>query len=126
MFSSDNNLTEEQARLLMNDFLSQFNALEESIPAQLEGFSNTLNLVETNLNERLNQEISHVMSQAEDAIIKNLGTEIQEFMDTHVILKSNQHEKQQRVAALHPVPTPTPVVPNPSAPLREISNVVEG
>ncbi|KAL9538876.1 hypothetical protein PS6_011425, partial [Mucor atramentarius] len=38
---------------------------------------------------------------------------------------SNLHEEQQRVAALHPVPTPTPVVPNPSAPLREISPMLK-
>lgn len=119
MFSSDNNLTEEQSCLL-NDFLRQFNALQESIPAQLEGFSNTLNLVETNLNERLNQEISHVVSQAEDAI-NNLGAEIQEFMDTHVVLKTNLHEEQQRIAALHPEPTPTTAVPNPPAHVKEIS-----
>ena len=110
MFSSDSHLTEEQSRIL-NDVVNQVHALQESIPAQLEGFSNTLNQVETNINEKLNEEVTFVMAQAEVAI-KNLGAEIQEFMDNHVVLKANLHEEQQRVAALHPEANPTAATPD--------------
>ena len=95
MFSSDNYLSEEQIEFL-NNFLSQFQALQGSIPAQLETFSNTLSLVENNLHEKLNSEINNVLSQAETAI-KALGEEIQEFIDNHVVLKANLLE-EQRVA----------------------------
>ncbi|CEP12807.1 hypothetical protein [Parasitella parasitica] len=87
MFSSETNLSEEQIEIL-NNFLSQFQALQESIPAQLESFSNTLSLVENNLNEKLSTEIGHALAQA-DADIKTLGEEIRGFMDTQVVLKAN-------------------------------------
>ncbi|CEP14544.1 hypothetical protein [Parasitella parasitica] len=60
------------------------------------------------------------MAQCEIAI-KNLGAEIQEFMDTKVVLKANLHEENKRVAALHREPTPSaPVTPNPPASAREV------
>ena len=105
MFSSDNNLSEEQIQFL-NNFLSQFQALQESIPAQLETFSNTLSLVENNLHEKLNSEINNVLSQAETAI-KALGEEIQEFIDNHVVLKANLLE-EQRVAEANATPVVNP------------------
>lgn len=112
MFSSDNNLSEEQIQFLLNNFLSQFQALQESIPAQLETFSNTLSLVENNLHEKLNSEINNVLSQTETAI-KALGEEIQEFIDNHVVLKANFLEEQRVVEAnatpvVNPATTSTP------------------
>lgn len=60
MFSSGSHLTEEQSRLL-NESLYHFNALQESTSARLEGYSNTLNQLETNLNEKLTQEMGCVL-----------------------------------------------------------------
>ncbi|CEP08467.1 hypothetical protein, partial, partial [Parasitella parasitica] len=100
MFSSDNNLTEEQAEVL-NNFLSQFHALRESIPAQLEAFSNNLSTVEANMHEKLQLEINHVLAQAE-AAIKSLGEEIKDFIDNHVVLK-----RDERPVQTTEVPSPT-------------------
>lgn len=58
---SDNGLSVEQTEVL-NDFINQFRALQESFPAQLEVFSNNFSLVEKNMHDKLMQEIHHVLS----------------------------------------------------------------
>ncbi|CAO3654137.1 unnamed protein product [Mucor fragilis] len=88
MLSPENNLTEKQSEALSN-FLTQFDALRESIPAQLEALSNKLNNVEATMHERLQSDINHVLSQAENGI-KALAEEIKTFIDNHVVLKDDQ------------------------------------
>ncbi|CEP08613.1 hypothetical protein [Parasitella parasitica] len=90
MFSSETNLPEEQIEIL-NNFLSQFQALQES-------FSNALSLVENNLNEKLSTEIGHALAHA-DAAIKAPGEEIRGFMDTQVVLKAKIIAKHRAAQA---------------------------
>lgn len=47
------------------------------------------------------------MAQKIETAIKNLGTEIKDAIDNHVVLKAHLHEKQQCVASLHPEDTYT-------------------